>query len=200
MKRLALCFIEYQNSRAGACPKDYLQGFTGYLQVDGYAAYEQTEATLVGCFAHARRKFVEAKKAQPKGKSDKVDMALAIIQKLYQIETRIKHLSAREKQEIRQERSKPLLEKYKAWLDKSALQVPPKSAPEKAIAYNLRQWPKLVRYIEDGANASAVLYSLVETAKANGLVPFDYLRYQLEELPKVPEGIDHLLPWNVEQS
>ena len=49
-----------------------------------------------------------------------------------------------------------------------------------------------------GAQASAVLYSLVETAKANGLVPFDYLKYLFEELPKQPESIDHLLPWQVD--
>jgi len=227
----SIVIYEYRNSRAGACPKDYLQGFKAYLQVDGYAGYEQTAATLAGCFAHARRKFTEAKKAQVKGKSGKADIALAMIQKLYRIETQIRRKSAQEKQQIRQEKSKPLLDQYKTWLEKSAGQVPPKSALGKAIAYNLRQWPKLVRYIEDGrlnidnnraeraikpfvigrknwlfsntangANASAVLYSLVETARANGLMPFDYLRRLLEELPKEPEDIDCLLPWNVQQS
>jgi transposase len=48
-----------------------------------------------------------------------------------------------------------------------------------------------------GAKASAILYSVIETAKANGLVPFDYLNYLLEELPRKPETIEHLLPWNV---
>ena len=48
-----------------------------------------------------------------------------------------------------------------------------------------------------GAQASAILYSLVETAKANGLTPFDYLKRLLEELPKQPESVDHLLPWNI---
>ena len=102
-------------------------------------------------------------------------------------------------------------------LDKSALQAPPKSAVGKAIAYNLNQWQKLVRYVENGdlnidnnraeraikpfvigrknwlfsnsasgANASAVLYSVIETAKANGLTPFNYLIHLLEELPKEP--------------
>jgi len=222
-----IVLYEYQKSRAGVCPKEYLQGFNGYLQVDGYVGYEQTAATLAGCFAHARRKFTEAKKAQPKGKSGKADMALGMIQKLYRIETEVKGKTAQEKQQARQEKAKPLLEHYKIWLDKSAVHVPPKSALGKAIAYNLRQWPKLVRYIEDGnlnidnnraeraikpfvigrknwlfsntengANASAVLYSLVETAKANGLIPFDYLKYLFEELPKKPGDIDYLLPWN----
>ena len=50
----------------------------------------------------------------------------------------------------------------------------------------------------NGAQASAVLYSLIETAKANGLIPFDYIKYLLDELPKQPNSIDYLLPWQVE--
>ena len=222
-----IVLYEYQNSRAGVCPKDYLQGFNGYLQVDGYAAYEQTTAILVGCFAHARRKFTEAKKSQVKGKSGKADIALTMIQKLYRIESDIKNKTATEKHQVRQNKAKPILEKYKKWLEKSAVQIPPKSTLGKAISYNLNQWPKLVRYIEEGdlsidnnraeraikpfvigrknwlfsntengANASAVLYSLIETAKASGLVPYDYLRDLFEELPKKPDNLDYLLPWN----
>ena len=59
--------------------------------MDGYAGYEQTAATLAGCFAHARRKFTDARKAQVKGKSGKADVALGMIQKLYRIEAEIKH-------------------------------------------------------------------------------------------------------------
>ncbi len=138
-------------------------------------------------------------------------------------------MSAEEKQRIRQDQAKPLLDQFKTWLDKSALQVPPKSAIGKAIAYSLRQWTKLTRYIENGnlnidnnraeravkpfvigrknwmfsntangANASAILYSLIETAKANGLVPFDYIKHLLDELSKQPDSIDYLLPWNAD--
>ncbi len=219
---------DYHASRSGQCAIDYLQGYTGYLQVDGYAAYQKTNATLVGCFAHARRKFADAKKLQSKGKTGKADIALGTIQKLYRIETEIKTKSPEEKYRIRQEKSAPLLKKHKQWLDKSAIQVPPKSAIGKAIAYSLNQWHKLVRYIENGelnidnnraeraikpfvigrknwlfsntrngAKASAILYSLIETAKANGLIPFDYLRYLLQELPKEPKDIESLMPWCV---
>jgi hypothetical protein len=69
---------------------DYLQGYSGYLQVDGYVGYEQTQTTLVGCWAHERRKFTEAKTAQDKKPSGKADWALNHIQKLYRIETQIK--------------------------------------------------------------------------------------------------------------
>ena len=123
-----------------------------------------------------------------------------------------------------------MLEEYKAWLDKSILQVPPKSALGKALAYSLNQWPKLTRYLEDGhlnidnnraeraikpfvigrknwlfsntvsgANASSVLYSIVETAKANNLVPFDYLHHILSVLSERDDDdtLTAVLPWNV---
>ncbi len=65
-----IVLYDYQNTKAGrCCARDYLDGHHGYLQVDGYAGYEQTEATLVGCFAHARRKFIEVQRAQVKGKT-----------------------------------------------------------------------------------------------------------------------------------
>ena len=104
----------------------------------------------------------------------------------------------------------PLLNDFKNWLEKSALQVPPKTALGKTIGYTLNQWHKLVRYLDDGclsidnnraeraikpfvigrknwlfsytsngANASAILYSLIETAKANGITPFDYFNWDI---------------------
>ncbi len=224
-----IVLYDYQASRSGSCPAKYLAGFRGYLQVDGYAGYAQTGAVLAGCMAHARRKFIEAQKLQVKGKVGKADWAINHIRKLYRIESQIKDLSATDKQKEREERAKPLLDQFKAWLDKSVNQVPPKSAVGKAIAYSLGQWGKLERYLEcghlqidnnraeraikpfvigrknwlfantaNGANASAVLYSLIETAKANGLTPFDYLKLLMEELPKNPADINRLLPWNVE--
>ncbi|EMO3726026.1 IS66-like element ISAba24 family transposase, partial [Acinetobacter baumannii] len=82
-----LVLFDYQDSRSSIHPTDFLAGFAGYLQVDGYAGYEKTHATLVGCWAHARRKFVEAQKAQGKGKTGKADVALNHIQKLYALES-----------------------------------------------------------------------------------------------------------------
>jgi transposase len=152
------------------------------------------------------------------------------IKKLYRIEALIKDKTPAEKQAYRLEHSSPLLEEYKAWLDKSIQQVPPKSALGKALAYSLNQWPKLTRYLEDGhlnidnnraeraikpfvigrknwlfsntasgAQASSVLYSIVETAKANDLVPFEYLHHVLTKLsePQGDENMNELLPWNV---
>jgi transposase len=221
-----IVLYDYQSSRAGRCAAEFLGDYAGYLQVDGYEAYTQTHATLVGCMAHARRKYDETKKSQPKGKSGKADMAMNLIQKLYRIEAQIKGSSADEKQQIRQQQSLPLLNEFKNWLDKSVDHVPPQTALGKAIGYSLRQWPKLIRYIDDGklsidnnraeraikpfvigrknwlfsntasgAKASATLYSIIETAKTNGIMPFDYLMYLLEQLSQPDYELEQLLPW-----
>jgi len=221
-----IVLFDYQSSRAGQCPVDYLNGYTGYLQVDGYAGYEKTQATLAGCWAHARRKFKEADIAQPKGKTGKANMALSHIQKLYRLETQIKDKTVQEKYQQRQEKAKPILAQFYQWLEKA--NVPPKTALGKAIQYCKNQRHKLSRYIEsgelsidnnraeravkpfvigrknwlfsntaNGANTSAMLYSMIETAKANDLVPFDYLMHCLEQLTNPTLDINALLPWNV---
>ena len=122
---LNIVLYDYQTSRSSQSVRDDLQGYRGYLQVDGYAGYDRTDATLVGCFAHARRKFVEAQKVQAKGKSGKADWAINHIGKLYRIEAVIKANSPEQKQALRQQHAQPLLEQLKSWLDKSAMQVPP---------------------------------------------------------------------------
>lgn len=233
---LNIVLYDYQPSRAGACPVNYLADYQGYLQVDGYAAYEQTQATFAGCWAHVRRTFKEAVDALPKnkqGKGGKAHWALSHIHKLYAIEQRIKTKTTAEKQQIRQQQAKPLLEQFKVWLDKSLHQVPPKTSLGKALSYYLNQWSKLVVYLDHGditidnngaeraikpfvigrknwlfantvssANASAILYSLIETAKANGLTPFYYLHHVLKTLPErtKDDSLEDLLPWNVNLS
>ena len=224
-----IVLYDYQAGRAGQCAINYLDGFSGYLQVDGYAGYEKTSATLVGCWAHARRKFIEAQTVQPKGKTGKADMALSMIQKLYRIEIGLKDKSAQEKHQARQEKAKPVLEKFYQWLAQA--NVVKKSALGKAISYCQNQWHKLVRYIDDGnltidnnraeraikpfvigrknwlfsntangAKASAMLYSIIETAKANGLTPFDYIAHCLEKLSNEHVDVEKLLPWNAKLS
>ncbi|WP_445427351.1 IS66 family transposase [Alishewanella sp. HL-SH05] len=223
-----LALFDYQDSRSSKHPCDFLSGFNGYLQVDGYAGYEKTHATLVGCWAHARRKFVEAQKAQGKGKTGKADVALNHIQKLYALESKLKTAPPDKKYDARQALAKPLLEQFKSWLDKSSESVTKESLLGVAITYSLNQWPKLIRYLDDGrlnidnnraeravkpfvigrkawlfantetgAEASAAMYSLVETAKINGLEPYDYLCRLLTELPKANthEQLQELLPY-----
>ena len=114
------------------------------------SSYHHTQATLVGCWAHARRKFHEAKIAQGKKPIGKADMALSTIQKLYRIETQIKSLPVAQRLSVRQEKSLPILATFKQWLYTSEQQVLPKTKLGEAILYTLNQWDKLVTYTDDG--------------------------------------------------
>lgn len=225
-----IVIYDYQPSRAAACPKEYLTGYAGYLQVDGYAAYDSTGATLVGCMAHVRRKFIEAQKIQVKGKVGRADWAVAHIQKLYRVEAQLAGKMVEEKYTLRQQYAVPLLNEFKVWLDKSAQQVAPKTALGMAVAYTMRQWEKLTTYTQhgqlsidnnraeraikpfvigrknwlfsntaSGAKASAILYSIIETAKANGLNPVKYVELLLTEIPRRDTGddLENLMPWAV---
>jgi len=230
-----ILLYDYDPSRSQQVPVRLLQGFKGYLQTDGYAGYTQVCAEngliALGCWAHARRKFDEARKAQPatssKKKKSLAAAALTKIQALYRIERDIKALPPPERLRIRALRSKPLLDELRLWLDQHLPLVPPTSALGKAMNYVHKQWPKLIVYTEDGrlrmdnnlvenairpfvigrknylfcdsvagANASANLYSLIETAKANGIEPYAYLKTVFTELPQATtvEQIEALLP------
>jgi len=151
-----------------------------------------------------------------KRKAGSADVALEYIRKLYAIEkdARAQELKPDDLFRERQEKARPILSEFKAWLDKKELQTPPKGLLGKAVAYTLGQWDRLIRYIDsglltpdnnlaenairpfvvgrknwlfsvnpEGAQASATLYSLIETAKANGLEPYHYLRHLFERLP-----------------
>ena len=145
-----IVLYDYNASRAGQVVVDYLDGYSGYMHVDGYAGYHKTQATLVGCWAHARRKFTDAQKAMGKHKSGKVDWALNHIQKLYRIETQIKDKTIDDRYRIMQEESLPLFAQFKTWLIKSEQHVIAKNDLSDAIQYCLNQWEKLVRYTLEG--------------------------------------------------
>jgi transposase len=225
---------QYRPSRKGQVPLDYLKGYRGFVQTDAYNGYEalgrQSGVVLVGCWAHARRKFDKVIKAManPK-KQGAADEALKYIGKLYKIEKegREKNLDADQLKALRQLKAKPVLDEFKKWLEVKVSITPPKGLLGKAINYTLTYWPRLERYIEDGrlrpdnnlaenairpfvvgrknwlfsghpngAHASATLYSLIETAKANGLKPYLYLRYLFDRLPhcKTEDDYKMLLP------
>ncbi|MGX9463637.1 IS66 family transposase, partial [Shewanella sp. A14] len=143
-----IVLYDYHNSRAGQCAVDFLAGFPGYLQVDGYQAYAQTDATLVACLAHIRRKFIEAKGNNKK--AGKADVALNLIGKLYGIEQQIKGKSAEDKYAIRQQKSKIIVDELYQWLLQHQDKIPPKMALGKAILYALNQFEKFRRYLDDG--------------------------------------------------
>lgn len=153
--------FEYDPSRAGSVPVRLLDGFSGVLQADGYSGYsqvcKQSGLTRIGCWDHARRKFIEATQATPsvaKGKSkpgaSKAGVALGYIGKLYAIEREQKERSDAERYQARQTRSMPLLAEFKTWLDNHVGKVMKGSLTRKAMEYTLGQWPYLVGYCERG--------------------------------------------------
>jgi len=231
----AIVLYDYQTTRASKHPRRFLSGFKGYLHVDGYAGYnELPDVTLVGCWAHARRKFDEALKALPDSKRSSAVAAkegLEFCNRLFAIERELKDATPDECYKIRLVRSRPVLDAFLAWLKSQKPQVLPKSSFGQAIKYCLSQWDKLEAFLQDGrleldnnrsersikpfvigrknwlfantprgARASAIVYSIVETAKENGLNPFHYLSYLFEKLPnldtKDENALDKLLPWS----
>lgn len=162
--------FRYEPSRSGAAATDLLDGFTGALMVDGYEGYNaacmKNSITRLGCWTHARRKFIEAQKTQLKGKTGKADQALAYIQQLYRVEQSINDKTRDEKYQVRQQQSQAILDTLKHWLDKSLPQVPPKTALGKALYYLNTQWPRLINYIQSGD------YPIDNNAAENAIRPF----------------------------
>lgn len=230
----AAVLFHYEPTRSGSVPTLLLQDFSGALMADGYPGYNaacnKNSITRLGCWAHARRKFIEAQKIQPKGKTGKADQGLALIQSLYRIEKTLNDKTSEEKLMARQKQSQLILDKLKVWLEKSLPQTPPQSPIGKALYYLHNQWAHLINYVCDGdypidnnaaenairpfvigrknwlfsasqkgAVASANLYSVIETAKANGLEPYAYLKRIFTELPnaKTLEQMESLLPWSL---
>ena len=165
--------FHYANSRKAEVAARLFEGYQGYLQSDDYAGYNRVAAqpgiTHLGCWAHARRKFIDAQKATAKSKSKKTgkaDMAVSLIAKLYAIENRIKHLSVEAKQTIRQQEAVPILNKIRAWLDKTLHSTLPKGMLGKALGYLDKNWHKLIVYTQDGR------LSIDNNGAENALRPF----------------------------
>ncbi|MDX9996294.1 MAG: IS66 family transposase [Rhodocyclaceae bacterium] len=207
------------------------------LMSDGYEVYggiaEANGLTHLGCWAHARRYFVEAEAAIPQAARTPDQPAtqfIAAMGELYAVEAQAKDKAAAERQRLRAEHSRPVLQKIEAMLLKHLHAVVPGSLLGKALHYLSAQWPKLIRYAENGAwpidnnlcenairpfvigrrnwlfadtvagaHASANLYSLVETCKANGIDPYAYLVKLFGTLPTAQSADDFeaLLPWHL---
>jgi len=225
---------DYDPSRSGSVPTRLLLGYEGYLMTDGYDGYNALANTQgiehLVCWAHVRRKFVEATRVQAKGKKGRADEAVAMIGKLYGIERDCKDAKDEERFLVRQQLSLPVLAELNEWLARTRPSVVPGSALGKALSYLHDYWSKLIRYTERGdlpidnnrcenairpfvigrkawlfsdtpagAHASAVIYSLLQTAKANGHEPYAWLRRVMRDLPaaRTVEEIEALLPWNL---
>jgi transposase len=198
----------------------------GYEGYDGaLAAYP--EIVHVGCFTHSRWKFFEAAKVSKK--DGLAEEGIGYIRRLYEVEReqRKKDIPRSQFLSERGKAAAPILESFKSWLDEKVRGVPPSLLGGKAISYTIKQWDKLSAYITpnnnacenairpfvvgrknrlfsqspDGAKSSCAMYTLIRTAKQNGLVPGDYLTLLFERCPlaKTPEDRTALLPWNVKK-
>ena len=226
----AAVWFAYSPDRKGEHPKEHLAKFRGTLQADGYAGFEQIYAAgsiqEAACWAHVRRKFYDIQAAH---KSAVAAEALERIAGLYAVETEIRGRTPEERRTVRNERSRPLLESLKQWLEEILGRLSKKSDTAMAVRYALGRWEALMRYCEDGrleidnnaaerslravalgrknylfagsdrgGESAAVLYSLIGTAKLNGVDPEAYLRNVLSRIAEHPiNRIEELLPWSV---
>ena len=213
-----IVLYDYQPNRKAENPEAFLRNFKGYLHADGYDGYHRLpeNITVVGCWAHARRKFDELLQTIPKDKRDSSDAAkgIAYCDKLFRLEKQFASLSPEDRFKERERLSKPLIDEFYVWL--GSLREPPKSLMGKAIYYAESQRKYLERYLLDGrleisnnraertirpfvmgrknwlfsntpngARASAIYYSLIVSAKENGLNPFEYLTWILKNAPNL---------------
>jgi transposase len=222
-------WFAYSPDRKGEHPANHLASFRGTLQADGFAGFNRVyEKGIIeaGCWAHVRRKFYDLHEAHA---SPIAAEALHRIAALYGIEKEIRGRPPEERQRVRNERTRPLLEALHAWFQASLPKLSRKSEMSRAIHYALGRWPALVRYCADGgveadnnaaeralravalgrknylfagSNAggerAAAIYSLIGTAKLNGIDPEAYLSTTLARIADHPiHRIKELLPWNL---
>lgn len=224
---------DYQPSRNGDHAVVFLKDFKGFVHSDGYSGYNKlTGITRCGCWAHLRRKFIEAipKKTGTNEPLTNAEIGRDYCNQLFEIERDLKHLSPEDRRLKRLELEKPILEAFWCWLEN--LNVLNGSALGKAVTYAKNQRKYMENYLLDGrcsisnnaaenairpftvgrknwlfadtpkgASASAAVYSIIETAKANGLNVYTYLEYLLLYMPdtdwrKCPEELDMLMPWS----
>jgi transposase len=149
-----IVLYDYQTTRAGKHPTRFLKKFKGYLHVDGYSGYNLvSEIKLVGCWAHARRYFVEALKAVPPKKSDiptSTEEGLVFCNKLFEIEKELQNVTEQERYEGRLERSCKIIDDFKDWLQYQSKRAAPKTPLGKAVHYCRNQWDKLTAFLLDG--------------------------------------------------
>lgn len=148
----AAVWFAYSPNRQGVHPQRHLAGFKGILQADAYAGFNDLfidgAIREAACMAHARRKLYDIHARTP---SDTTQKALDTIGELYGIEAGIRGKPAAQRLRVRQEKSKPLLDTYEAWLKAKRETLSAKSETAKAINYSLNQWAALTLYCDDGA-------------------------------------------------
>ena len=223
--------FEYQPDRSGKRPESFLRGFTGCLVTDGYSGYNQVQnVTHCGCWAHARRKWREAMPDGATVKTSKAAVGFQYCNKLFAEERKCASYQPKYRHEHRQNRELPILEEYYAWLntvhpekgskleeavryslnqkqnliaylDNGEVPISNNLAENAIRPFTLGRKNWLFCDTPKGAETSAIVYSLVESAKANGIEPFAYLQHVLVQLPYLGkthshEELESLMPWS----
>jgi transposase len=218
---------QFTPNRKQEHPIEFLKNFKGLIQADAYKGYDKlfqpgSERTELGCWAHARRYFHEARDTEP----ELGGAALGYIRALYAVEAEAESLTAPERATLRQTKALPILTYFRAWLDRESLRLLPQSSMKAAFQYAIGQWSALTRYVHEGEasidnNAmeralrgvaigrknflfagseaggrwAAVLYSLIESCKLNGVEPYRYLKNVLRQVWTHPQSrIEELMP------
>jgi transposase len=224
-----ISIYDYKMTREQKHPQGFLEDFKGFVHTDGYQAYHNLppDITVVGCWAHVRRKFEDLLKKTPtsKRKGSNAETGVAYINALFRIERELADLSPEERLIQRTLKSRPISDAFFTWV--IGLGALPKTSLGQAVSYAISQRSYLENVFLDGrteisnnrceravksfvmgrkawlfsntpsgAKASSVMYSIIETAKENGLHPFRYFEFLLETLPNSKSSdIDALLPW-----
>lgn len=148
-----IVLYEFYPSRSGKIVKNYLEDFKGYFQSDAYNGYNAVDKALdavrVGCWYHARQGFF---KAYEDYKSEKSKEILLLIKRLFKIESNAQELNLdyKQRKELRDKESIPIIDEIKIWLDKLSLETLPSSPLGKAIQYALSNWKRLIVFLQDG--------------------------------------------------
>jgi transposase len=220
--------FDFTPNYSGDGPKEWLGDYAGYVQADALKQYDALfdrappRPTEVGCWAHARRKFHDARASDPA----RAHEALARIRRLYDAEAEVKPLDDAGRRTARQTRARPVLDDLFSWMGEQHRQVLPKSPMALAVGYALGNRAALTRYTEAGflsidnnaseralravavgrknylfagsdagGRSAAALYSVVGTCRRLGRDPFAYLRDVFGRLPAVPaDSLDAFLP------
>lgn len=222
------CF-DYRNSRSGDCAKDFLDGFHGVLISDGYSGYNKVpDVTRAGCWAHVRRKWHEAMPKGATAENSKAAQGYALCNRLFAVERELEDLQAPERLKKRGEMAAPILAEYWQWLgaipdpkgklkdavtysqnqknylcaflEHGEIEISNNQVENAIRPFVVGRKGWLFSDTQQGAEASAIVYSLMETTKANGLNLEGYIHYLLRVLPdrfaaaNNPQ-INDLLPW-----
>lgn len=210
-------YFEYRHGRGRAGPAEMLRDYKGKIQSDGYTVYETIDRIMAevehyNCWAHARRKFVEA----TANDQALAHTALTMIQQLYKVEEhcRTQQYSTGQRKAFRAEKSVPILEELKSWIDRHSLTVSPSSPIGKALSYTTRRWQSLIRYAGTGdveidnnlvenairplalgrknylfaggheaALNIATFYTVLTNCKSQDINPYEYLYWFLKKVP-----------------